>query len=130
MPDVAKHCSIRERMAEEAERQTEQLKKVEYMKDKIGEVYDGIISGITSWGMYVELPNTVEGLVHVSDMDDDYYIFDEQHYLFIGEKTKKIYRMGDQVKVKLTKADTIQRTIDFSLVLPDDDLEEKEIEEI
>ena len=100
------------------------------MKDKIGEVYDGIISGITSWGMYVELPNTVEGLVHVSDMDDDYYIFDEQHYLFIGEKTKKIYRMGDQVKVKLTKADTIQRTIDFSLVLPDDDLEEKEIEEI
>lgn len=130
MPDVAKHCSIRERVAEEAERQTEQLKKVEYMKDKIGEVYDGIISGITSWGMYVELPNTVEGLVHVSDMDDDYYIFDEQHYLFIGERTKKIYRLGDQVKVKVIKADTIQRTIDFSLVFPDDDTEEKEAEEI
>ena len=121
MPDVAKHCSIRERTAEEAERQTEQLKKVEYMKDKIGEVYDGIISGITSWGMYVELPNTVEGLVHVTEMDDDYYIFDEQHYLFIGERRKKIYRLGDQVKVKLIKADTIQRTIDFSLEISDED---------
>jgi ribonuclease R len=129
MPDVAKHCSIRERTAEEAERQTEQLKKVEYMKDKIGEVYDGIISGITSWGMYVELPNTVEGLVHVTEMDDDYYIFDEQHYLFIGERRKKIYRLGDQVKVKLIKADTIQRTIDFSLEISDEDTEEKDIEE-
>ncbi|NLK21610.1 MAG: ribonuclease R [Epulopiscium sp.] len=121
MADVAKHCSLRERTAEEAERQTEQLKKVEFMKDKIGEVYDGIISGITSWGMYVELSNTVEGLVHVTEMDDDYYIFDEQHYLLIGEKRKKIYRLGDQVKVKLIKADTIQRTIDFSLVLPEED---------
>lgn len=124
LPEVAKLCSLRERNAEEAERQTEQLKKVEYMKDKIGEEYEGIISGITSWGMYVELPNTVEGLVHVSEMDDDYYIFDEQHYLFIGERRKKIYRLGDKVKVKLIKADLIQRTIDFSLVLPEDDTEE------
>ncbi|WP_144428555.1 ribonuclease R [Defluviitalea phaphyphila] len=126
MPEIAKHCSIKERTAEEAERQTEQLKKVEYMKDKIGEVYDGIISGITSWGMYVELPNTVEGLVHITEMDDDYYIFDEQHYLLIGEKRKKIYRLGDKVKVKLIKADMIQRTINFSLIMEDDDKNIKE----
>lgn len=125
IPEVAKHCSIRERIAEEAERQTEQLKKVEFMKDKIGQEFDGIISGLTSWGMYVELPNTIEGLIHVTEMDDDYYIFDEQHYLFIGERRKKIYRLGDKIKVKVLKADTIQRTIDFSIVLPDDDAEEE-----
>lgn len=125
MPEVAKHCSIRERVADDAERQTEQLKKVEYMMDKIGETFDGIISGLTSWGMYVELPNTVEGLVHVTEMDDDYYIFDEAHYLLIGEKRKKIYRIGDKVKVKVLNADLIQRTIDFSLVLPEDDIEEE-----
>lgn len=93
--------------------------------DKIGERFDGIISGLTSWGMYVELPNTVEGLVHVTEMDDDYYIFDEAHYLLIGEKRKKIYRIGDKVKVKVLNADLIQRTIDFSLVLPEDDIEEE-----
>jgi len=125
IPEVAKHCSIRERIAEEAERQTEQLKKVEFMKDKIGQEFDGIISGLTSWGMYVELPNTIEGLIHVTEMDDDYYIFDEQHYLFIGERRKKIYRLGDKIRVKVLKADTIQRTIDFSIVLPDDDAEEE-----
>ncbi|NLJ87328.1 MAG: ribonuclease R [Epulopiscium sp.] len=126
IPEVAKHCSIRERIAEEAERQTEQLKKVEFMKDKIGQEFDGIISGLTSWGMYVELPNTIEGLIHVTEMDDDYYIFDEQHYLFIGERRKKIYRLGDKIRVKVLKADTIQRTIDFSIVLPDDDDAEEE----
>ena len=89
IPEVAKHCSIRERIAEEAERQTEQLKKVEFMKDKIGQEFDGIISGLTSWGMYVELPNTIEGLIHVTEMDDDYYIFDEQHYLFMVKEERK-----------------------------------------
>ncbi|NLL70424.1 MAG: ribonuclease R [Epulopiscium sp.] len=116
LPEVSKHSSMMERVAEEAEREVEKLKKVEYMSDKIGDIYEGMISGITSWGLYVELPNTVEGLVHVTSLDDDYYIYDEEHHLFIGEHTKKIYRLGDRVKVEVVKADLIQRTIDFHLV--------------
>lgn len=116
MPEISKHCSLTERRAEEAERETEKLKKVEYMEQHIGEEFEGVISGITSWGMYVELPNTVEGLIHVVAMDDDYYIYDEEHMLFIGERTKKIFRLGDQVKVLVAKADRIRRQIDFELV--------------
>ena len=116
LPDLAKHASMMERVAEEAEREVEKLKKVEYMSDKIGEIYEGMITGITSWGLYVELPNTVEGLVHVTSLDDDYYIHDERNHLFLGEHTKKIYRLGDQVKVEVIRADLIQRTIDFHIV--------------
>jgi ribonuclease R len=116
MPEVSKQCSIRERTAEEAERETDQLKKVEFMADKIGQVFDGIISGVTSWGIYVELPNTVEGLVHVTAMDDDYYIYDQGHLLFRGEHTKKEYRLGDKVKVQLMKTNLAEKTIDFSFV--------------
>ena len=85
------------------------------MQDKIGEIYEGMISGISPWGFYVELPNTIEGLVHVTSLDDDYYIYDEQHHLFIGEHTKKMYRLGDRVKIEVVRADIIQRTIDFQL---------------
>jgi ribonuclease R len=114
MPEVSKQCSIRERIAEEAERETDQLKKVEFMADKIGQIFDGIISGVTSWGVYVELPNTVEGLVHVTAMDDDYYIYDQGHLLFRGEHTNKEYRLGDKVKVQLMKTSLAEKTIDFS----------------
>ena len=120
MPVVAKQSSVRERVAEEAERETVQLKKVEYMTQFIGRAYKGIITGITSWGVYIELPNTVEGLVHVTEMDDDYYIHDEIHHQFIGERTKKIYRLGDAVYVRLIKTSMDNRTIDFSFMTEDE----------
>lgn len=116
MPEVAKQCSIRERVADEAERETDQLKKVEFMVDKVGQVFDGIISGVTSWGVYVELENTVEGLVHVTSMDDDYYLYDEYNLLFKGEKNNKIYRLGQKVKVQVMKTNMDDKTIDFSFV--------------
>ncbi|QCX34663.1 ribonuclease R [Caloramator sp. E03] len=113
---ASKQSSDMERVAQEAERETDDLKKVEYMSERIGEIYDGIISSVTSFGMFVELPNTIEGLVHISNMDDDYYIYDEKRYTLIGEKFKKIYRLGDKVKVKVIKTDIENRTIDFTLV--------------
>lgn len=113
LPDIAKQCSDRERAADEAERDTEDLKKVEYMREHVGETFDGIISNVTSFGMFVELENTIEGLVRVSAMDDDYYIFDEKSYSLIGERTKKRYRIGDQVKVVLVRADIALRQLDF-----------------
>lgn len=116
MPEVAKQCSITERVAEEAERETDQLKKVQFMSDKIGQTFEGIISGVTSWGIYVELDNTVEGLVHVTSMDDDYYIYDEQNLLFRGEHSNKEYRLGQKVKVQLTKTNLEDKTIDFSFI--------------
>lgn len=114
--EVASHSSITERRADEAEREVEKLKKIEYMMEHIGEVYEGVISGVTSWGLYVELPNTVEGMVQVSAMDDDYYIYDEEHYQMIGEHTKKVYKLGQKVKIQVIGADKLQRTIDFALV--------------
>lgn len=116
MPEVAKQSSMRERRAEEAERETIKLKKVEYMEQFIGEMFQGVITGTTSWGIYVELPNTVEGLVHVNEMADDYYIYDEPGHRWIGERTKQIYRLGDKVYVQVLKTDTMTRSIDFRLV--------------
>lgn len=115
IPFIAEQSSIRERAAEEAERETEDLKKTEYMKDRIGEEYEGIISGVTAFGMYVQLENTIEGLIHVSNMEDDYYIFDETNHFLIGERKKKIYRIGDVVKIKVLSADIANRNIDFIL---------------
>jgi ribonuclease R len=114
--DVANHSSKTERRAEEAEREVEKLKKVEYMMEHIGETFEGVISGVTSWGMYIELPNTIEGMIRVSEMNDDYYIYDEERYQMIGEHTKKIYKLGQMVTVEVVNADKIQRTIDFALV--------------
>ncbi len=114
--EVANHSSKTERRAEEAEREVEKLKKVEYMMEHIGETFEGVISGVTSWGMYVELPNTIEGMIRVSEMNDDYYIYDEERYQMIGEHTKKIYKLGQMVTVEVVNADKIQRTIDFALV--------------
>lgn len=113
MPDMAKHCSKRERIADEAERDTDQLKKVEFMEDKIGQVFQGIISGVTNWGIYVELPNTVEGMVSLAMMDDDYYEFDDKHMLVFGRRTDKTYRLGDRVTVVVAKVSKELGTIDF-----------------
>ena len=116
MSDVCKQSSITERNAEEAERESINLKKVEFMKDKIGETFEGIISGVTSWGIYVELPNTIEGMVSIVDLEDDFYIFDETKLRYIGENNKKTYSLGDSVKVILTKANLDTRKLDFKFV--------------
>ena len=107
--------SALERRADEAERETDKLKKCEYMSQFIGQEFDGVISGVTSWGLYVELPNTVEGLVRMSDLSDDYYIFDEQHYELTGEMTKKTYKLGQPVRVTVSGTDRLLRTVDFVL---------------
>ena len=113
---AAEQSSIRERVAEEAERETDDLKKTEYMTYHIDEEFDGIISSVTSFGMFVELDNTIEGLVRISSLVDDYYIYDPDQYLFRGERTKKTYRIGDEVRVRVIKADVAQKEIDFLLV--------------
>ena len=113
--DVAKQSSETERRADEAERETDKLKKVEYMSKFIGDVFDGVISGVTTWGLYIELPNTIEGLVHVTALDDDYYIYDQSKHMYIGERTSKLYRLGDKVRVRVVSTDKIQKTIDFEM---------------
>lgn len=115
LPRISEHTSITERTAEEAERAVEDLKMAEYMSERIGNIYEGIISSLTHFGMYVQLDNTVEGLVHFSNMLDDYYEFDEEKYQILGKHTKRRYRLGDMVKVKVIKADLVRRTIDFML---------------
>ncbi|MDO5388552.1 MAG: ribonuclease R [Clostridia bacterium] len=116
LTEVSAQCSVNERRAEDAERDTDKYKIVQYMQDKVGMEFDGIISGVTSWGIYVELPNTVEGMVSVKELDDDYYEFDEEHMRYIGENTNKTYTIGDNVKVVLVRASTETRTIDFEFV--------------
>lgn len=113
---IAEHCSYRERLAEDAERETDDLKKAEFMMDKIGEEYEGIISGVTPFGLFVQLENTIEGLVHMSYLTDDYYHYHEKQYAIIGERTGKIYRLGDTVQVRVLQVNREERTIDFELV--------------
>lgn len=84
-------------------------------KKHIGETFSGVISGVTAWGLYVELENTIEGLVHVTALSDDYYIYDEGKHIFIGERTSKIYRMGESVKIVVVSVNKIERTIDFEI---------------
>ena len=116
LTEVAKHSSEMERRAEEAERETVKLKKVEFMEEHIGEIFDGVVSGVMEWGIFVELPNTVEGLVRVADMEDDYYRFIEENYEMVGERSGKSYKLGQKVRVCVEGTDRITRTIDFSLV--------------
>lgn len=116
MEEYAEQSSLRERVAEDAERESVDLKKVEYMQDFVGQVFNGIISGVTSFGFFVELPNTVEGLVHVSTLTDDYYQYIEKQLMLVGEYTKKVYRIGDPVKVILIKVNVEERNIDFEVV--------------
>lgn len=116
LPDIARHTSEMERASVEAEREVDDLKKAEYMADKIGEEYIGTISSVTNFGLFVELDNTVEGLIHVSYMIDDYYHFDEQSYALIGERTGNVYRIGEEVKVKVVKVNIEERSVDFEIV--------------
>ncbi|MEG7379219.1 ribonuclease R [Bacillus subtilis] len=116
LPDIAEHTSTMERRAVDAERETDDLKKAEFMIDKIGEEFDGMISSVTNFGMFVELPNTIEGLVHVSFMTDDYYRFDEQHFAMIGERTGNVFRIGDEITVKVVDVNKDERNIDFEIV--------------
>ncbi len=116
LPEIARHTSERERRAVDAERDTDDLKKAEFMKDKIGEEFTGVISSVMNFGMFVELENTIEGLVHVSYLTDDYYHFDERSHALIGERTANIYRIGDEVEVKVVSVNTDEHTVDFELV--------------
>ena len=116
LDEVARQSSVCERRADEAERESDKLKKAEYMSYHLGEVFEGIISGVTGWGLYVELPNTVEGLVHVNTLRDDYYVFDQESYELRGEMTKKVYKLGDKVRVRVAEADKMLKTVDFELV--------------
>ncbi|MCM3729382.1 ribonuclease R [Neobacillus cucumis] len=116
LPEIAEHSSKMERRAVDAERETDELKKAEYMEDKVGVEYDGIISSVTNFGMFVELPNTIEGLVHVSYMTDDYYRFDERHFAMIGERTGNVFRIGDEITVRVVKVNKDERSIDFEIV--------------
>jgi ribonuclease R len=114
--EIADHTSKMERRAVDAERDTDELKKAEYMEDKIGQEYDGIISSVTNFGMFVELPNTIEGLVHVSYMTDDYYHYDERQFAMIGEKTGNVFRIGDEITIRVIKVNKDEHDIDFEIV--------------
>ncbi|HLR69554.1 ribonuclease R [Virgibacillus alimentarius] len=116
LPEIARHTSEMERAAVDTERETDDLKKAEFMEDKVGEEFDGVISSVTSFGMFVELENTVEGLVHVSYLTDDYYHFDDRNHALIGERTAKMYRIGDEVKVKVVSVNLDEHVVDFELV--------------
>ncbi|MGX8703888.1 MAG: RNB domain-containing ribonuclease, partial [bacterium] len=115
LPDVAEMCSRTERTAAEVERETENLKKAQYMLRHIGETFVGVISSVTSWGAYVELQNTVEGLVRVISLRDDYYSFDEEKMALVGRLSGRMLRLGDKVRVRMLAADLESRTIEFQL---------------
>lgn len=115
LPEVTAEASRLERRAEDAEREVEKMKKAEYMEQFVGETFEGIISGVTTWGMYVELPNTIEGMVRVADIPGDYYYFEEESYQMVGERTHKVYKLGQSVRVTVDAVDKILRTIDFVL---------------
>ena len=111
----AKQSSEREKIATKVEREAEDLKKAEYMENKIGEEYEGIVSSVTSFGIFVELENTVEGLIGFQDLGDEYFIYDETRKRLIGEKTNKTYKIGDKIKIRVKKASKLLRQIDFEL---------------
>ena len=119
LDEVARQSSVCERRADEAERESDKLKKAEYMSYHLGEEYEGIISGVTGWGLYVELPNTVEGLIHINTLRDDYYVFDQDAYELRGDMTGKIFRLGQKVRVRVADADKMLKTVDFVLAEED-----------
>ena len=116
LPEIAKHTSMTERRAEEAEREVDDLKIGSVYVRKNWRKYIGIVSSVTNFGLFVQLENTIEGLVHFNVMDDDFYRFDEENYYIIGERTNKIYRLGDTVKIEVIGADVSKRNIDFRIV--------------
>ena len=113
--EYAAHTSDMERRAMEAERDVEDLKKAQYMQAHVGEKYEGVISSVTGFGLFVELPNTVEGLIHISSLDDDYYTFVEKSYMLVGERKKKVYRLGDPIRIVVTAVETVTRRVDFAI---------------
>ena len=119
LDEVARQSSVCERRADEAERESDKLKKAEYMSYHLGEEFEGIISGVTGWGLYVELPNTVEGLIHINTLRDDYYVFDQDAYELRGDMTGKIFRLGQKVRVRVADADKMLKTVDFVLAEED-----------
>ena len=116
LPEIARRSSDRERLADDAEREVDKMKKAEYMQDHIGEVFAGVVSGVTAWGIYVELQNTVEGMVRLADMSDDQYDFEEEKYRVIGHYTGREYRMGQKVFIRVVSVDKLTRTIDFAMI--------------
>jgi len=117
MPQIAEQTSTKERGAIDCERDVMDMKKAEHMTLHIGAIFDGVISSITKWGMYVELPNTVEGLVRMTDMKDDFYVFNEDTMTIIGRHRKHVYRMGDNIKIKVKAASKIEGTVDFTIAV-------------
>lgn len=115
LPEVAKHSSEMERRADEAERETEKLKKVQYMESRIGNSYEGVISGITAWGIYVELPNTVEGMIHVSKLTGDYYYYNEETYEMTGRDSGRCFKLGQKLMIQVEAVDRMNKSIDFIL---------------
>ena len=115
LPSVAQQSSTMERRAQDAEREVDKLKKVEYMQQYLGETFTGVISGVTSWGFFVELDNTIEGMVSINSLLDDFYVFDEESYKLTGEHTGRIFTLGQKVEIVVRSADKMERTIDFVL---------------
>jgi len=117
LPDICKQSTDMERIAMEAERASVKVMQVEYMKRHLGDQFDGIISGVTNFGLFVQITDLlVEGLIHIRDIPDDYFVFDEKNYVLTGKRTKKRYRLGDKVKVQVSRVDPIEREIDFILI--------------
>ena len=130
LDEVAKHSSETERRAEEAERETDKLKKAQYMENHVGEVFEGIVSGVTNWGMFVELDNSCEGMVSAASMADDFYVYDEQNLRLVGERTHKEYTLGQKVKIRVLSADRLTKAVDFRIVNEDEDEEDIEQQEL
>ena len=124
LDEVARHSSETERRAEEAERETDKLKKAQYMENRVGEVFEGIVSGVTAWGLFVELYNSCEGMVNAASMTDDFYIYDEKNIRLVGERTGREYTLGQKVMIRVLAADRLTKTIDFRIVSEDEDEEE------
>ena len=114
---ICKHSSDMEQLAAQAERASIKYKQIEFMADKIGKVYDGVISGISTWGIYVEIKeNKCEGMIYIRDLEDDIYVYDEKNYCIVGRRTKKKYQIGDDVRIKVVRADLVKKYLDFSMV--------------
>ncbi len=121
LPEVTEQTSALERRAEESEREVDKMKKAEYMEQFIGESFEGVISGLTTWGMYVELPNTIEGMIRVADLPGDYFYYDDDLHRMIGERTGKVYKLGEVIKIIVASVDKLTRTVDFVLYQEDED---------
>ena len=119
LDEVAKHSSETERRAEEAERETDKLKKAQYMENHLGERFEGVISGVTAWGLFVELENSCEGMIRAASMEDDFYVYDENNMKLVGERYHKEYNLGQKVWIKVVGADRLTKAIDFKIIDPD-----------